>query len=85
MVLWKRGPYMFQATPSNVRWFSVVVVVIPYISSCGSLEIMKGTGDAKTVSYARAAVKNPESNEWALEEKLTVENEEQHFNYRKQI
>lgn len=64
---------MFQATPSKARRFSLVVMVIPDISSCGSLEIMKGTGEAKTVSYTRAAVKkNPELNEWALKEKLKM-------------
>jgi len=49
-----------------------VVVVVPYISSCGSLEIMKGAADAKTVSYKRVAVKNPEYSEWGLEEEFTV-------------
>lgn len=47
MVVWKHGPDLFQGTPSKMRWFPVVVVVILYISSCGSLEIMNDTEDPK--------------------------------------
>lgn len=49
-----------------------MVVVIPYISSCGNREIVKSTGDANGVTYSRTAVRNPESSEQALEEEFTV-------------
>lgn len=51
---------------------SVMVVVTPYTSSCGSLEIVKGTEDSNGVTCTRAAVRNTESSEQTLEEEFTV-------------
>lgn len=67
----KTWPLLVPGYTIKVRRFPEVVVVVPYISSCGSLEIMKGTEDPK-VSHTRAAVKNPKSKDWDLGLKLFV-------------